>query len=162
MILILGSGRKKYRDAVTLDKDINLHPDIVCNLGVDSIPLDADVVKLVVALNILQYIGRQGETTSWFKFWEEIYRVMKPSAILQFECPKWDSAWMWADPCCTRVIVPETFLYLNQDNYRDPERDLAPHRIRCDFIHQESHELNSDYWGGTLQARKPLSTWWVN
>ena len=160
MILVLGAGRKKFGGAVTLDRDRSLGTDIVCNLGVDCIPIDSDICELVIAIHVLEHIGKFGETREWFQFWEEIYRVMKPDSMLQFESPKWNSVWAWADPSHVRVISPETFAFLDQNNYSDQQSIISPFRIKCDMILTEAHDLDANFFAGTLQARKPLKTWW--
>lgn len=161
MILVLGSGNKKFNGAITLDQERAFNPDIVCKLGVDVIPLDADSVRLAIAIHILERIGSLGDTERWFHFWEEIYRVMKPDAILKFESPKWNSVWAFACPSNCRPISAECFAYLNQDNYSN-DSGISPFKIRCDFKLIEIHNVNQDFFGGTLQAHKPLKPWWFS
>ncbi len=167
MILHLGSGRvgRKLReteefDVVALDQDERLKPDIVCCLGKDPIPLADNSVDEAVAIHVLEHIGKQGETTEWFQFWEELYRVLKPGGKLEFLSPMWDSVWAWGDPTHTRVLAPQSFIFFAQDNYRIDGSPISPYRIRCDFIPAKFTEEPGGNLGGILVAKKPLKPWW--
>jgi SAM-dependent methyltransferase len=172
-VLHLGCGRVG-RDVniaadriITLDRDPLVEPDLVCDLGVDPIPLGTDTIDLAIAIHVLEHIGRQGETKEWFRFWEELYRVLKPGARLQFESPLWSSVWCWGDPSHTRAISEQAFAFFNQDAYRIPGSPISPYRIRCDF-QPASMEALPDWTlrepvsnlRGVLVTRKPLRPWW--
>ena len=188
-VLVLGCGRKQdmalYGIAhagvpltpeqvtfLTLDGDASVNPTLVCDLGNDPIALPDDSVDLAVAMHVLEHIGVQGDTRQWFAFWEELYRVMKPDGILQFECPLHSSVWAWADPTHVRGVSEYTFLYFNQDAYRHKESAIPSYRIRADFAQLEFARVpdngNADVREieavsmirGSLRARKPLKPWW--
>jgi len=156
---------------LSLDQDARLDPDLVCALGKDAIPLEDNSVDLVVARHVLEHIGKQGETAEWFYFWEELYRVMKPGAHLQFESPLWCSVWSWADPSHTRALSEHAFVFFNQDAYRMGGSAISPFRIKCDFLptsftriqdgNPEVRALEAvSHFRGVLVARKPLRAWW--
>ena len=184
-VLHLGCGRKgrdvplipepldPYLSHVTtLDGDPFLEPDIVCELGVQPIPLPDDSVDIAVANHVLEHIGRQGETYEWFAFWEELYRVLVPDGELRFESPLYDSVWCYADPSHTRALSPQAFVFLAQDSYRIPGSAISPFRIRCDFVPAKPFQGVPDsnpeiaaieqfsHFRGTLKAIKPLNLWW--
>jgi SAM-dependent methyltransferase len=178
-VLHLGCGRvgrdlPDYPDArvITLDADYRLDPDLVCVLGCNNIRLAEDSVDVVVAHHVLEHIGKQGETTEWFYFWEELYRVLKPGGLVRFTSPLYSSTWAWADPSHTRALSPESFVFFDQDAYRLPGTSMSPFRIRCDFERIEAvtylADVNPSVWArervshfsGTLRARKPLRPWW--
>lgn len=147
-------------DWVTLDALPTVGADLVCTLGRDRIPLPDASVDFVFALHVIEHIGRQGEVESWFQFWGEAYRVMVAGAILQFECPHYTSPWCWADPSHTRAICRETFLYLNQDAYRQGGA-IPDFRPPCDLV-LHSWEADQDWCRGTLVARKPFVPYWID
>lgn len=168
MKLLLGAGRKKENGFTTLDQYKYLNPDIVCQLGVQKIPLQNDSVDYVKAIHVLEHIGKQGETADWFYFWEELYRIMKPNGELYFEAPKWNSVWGFADPSHVRLLSPESLVFFDQDSYRIKDNIISPFRINCDFKIIEYRDVGKTYysdninefWSGKLMARKPLRTWW--
>jgi len=180
VILHVGCGRKKSErfgladtdTLITLDADPTLEPDIVCTLGRDRIDLPDDSVDGLIALHILEHIGRQGETDQWFYFWEEAYRVLKPDGELHFESPLWNSVWSWADPQHCRALSPQSFLYFSQDSYRNAESSITPYRIKCDFDVIGTFSARPDrnanvaaqeevsHFSGAFRAIKPLRPWW--
>lgn len=165
--LQLGCGRRSRRspDDITLDADPSVAPDVVCRLGIDSLPFADDSIDHASAIHVLEHIGRQGETGEWFQFWEELYRVLAPNGTLIVESPLFSSVWAWADPTHTRALSPEAFAFFNQDAYRLEGSSISPYRIRCDFTPIGSMTLIPDDRGGShfrgmLCARKPLLPWW--
>ena len=178
-ILQLGSGRKKtpeslgfylfdpatgerYDDTsevnwINLDMLPQTEPDLICELGVDPIALPDDSVDLVLAMHVLEHIGRQGEIGPWFYFWQELYRVMKPNGVLTFECPYFSSTWAWADPTHTRAISEMSFLYLNQDAYAAPGTAMPDYRPAFDFIQAEPLSIIPDHTNPDVRAREPVS-----
>jgi SAM-dependent methyltransferase len=194
-LLHLGCGRKKTLEAigvkmltnpdgtpfdreirlVNLDRLPDVEPDVLCELATDPIDLPDDSVDAVLALHVLEHIGRQGEIEGWFHFWAELYRVMKPDGLVRFECPHSSSLWCWADPTHVRAINEYAFLYLNQDSYRSPGSAIPDYRPDFDFVPVASFELIPDHTNadvrakeaisfirGTLRARKPLRPYWVD
>lgn len=179
-VLHLGCGRKG-RDLViettepveilTLDADRRLEPDLVCRLGRDRIPLDDNSIDLAVAIQVLEHIGRQGETADWFFFWEDLYRVLAPGGRVQFESPLYSSVWAWADPSHTRALSPQAFVFFSQESYRLPASAISPYRIACDFApvsFEGMADINPEiraqepfsHFRGVLEAQKPLRPWW--
>jgi SAM-dependent methyltransferase len=177
-VLHLGSGRMtlKIEDQpsariITLDADGDLNPEVVCKLGVDAIPLPSDSVDIAVAIHVLEHIGRQGETGEWFYFWEELYRVLKPGGMLQFESPLYSSIWAWADPSHSRALSPPAFTFFAQESYRQEGSHISPFRIACDFepvkfeVFPDGNESVREnekvsHFRGELRAIKPLNRWW--
>lgn len=179
-MLHLGAGRvghnldlPEYPDAeiITLDANSDTHPDIVCKLGVDPIPLADNSVDLAIAIHVLEHIGQQGSTTEWFQFFEELYRVLKPDGILFFLAPLWSSVWAWADPSHSRGLSIESFVYFRQDSYRIGG-SISPFRIKCDFAGGDwkivldqnpeiaKREPGGSHFSGQLRAIKPFRAWW--
>ena len=183
-LLHLGCGQKGHAfptpdvEEITLDADASNKPDIVCCLGRDTIPLPDDSIDGALAVHVLEHIGRVGETSEWFQFWEELYRVLKPEGKLEFVAPWWESVWAWADPSHVRPLSPEAFYFLRQANYLIPDAPISPYHIRCDFVPSgpiikiagavpaiiEAPSMNASAptiaFRGTLIAQKPLQPWW--
>lgn len=189
-ILVLGCGRKKdpayyglkridgsavtAEDIhwLTLDMDAHVEPDLLCTLGRDTIQMPNNSVDLVIAMHVLEHIGTQGQTDEWFRFWEDLYRILKPNGRVQFECPLATSVWAWADPTHTRGITEYSFVYFNQDSYRKEGSAIPTYKVRCDFealeFDRRPDAVNPDVrkleqhsmLAGILRARKPLKPWW--
>lgn len=188
-ILVLGAGRKQKPsdygihlggkaltedqiDLVTLDCNPDVGPKLVCMLGRDAIDLPDNSVDFCVAMHVIEHIGPAGDAGAWFQMWNEIYRVLKPNAFVQFECPYHSSVWAWADPTHVRAISEFTFLYLNQDAYRSPGSAIPAFHPQCDFTLADwnlkadcnpevvAKEGNRSHCEGKLVARKPLKPWW--
>lgn len=192
-ILVLGCGLKQaptdYLTAehaaqpmtwLTLDANAGVKPSLVCRLGRDPIPLADNSVDIVIANHLIEHVGQQGDTTEWFFFWEEVYRVLKPSGALRFECPYYTSLWAWADPTHVRAISEMTFLYFNQDAYRAEGSAIPRFQIRADFAFAQHPTTGGPFWEtfpdhgnpgvmakepvshirGVLVARKPFRPWW--
>jgi SAM-dependent methyltransferase len=189
-VLHLGCGRKQLGAAelfayvglngmstedvevIHLDADARLNPDLVCRLGVDSIPLEDDSIDLAIAWHVIEHIGTQGQTDGWFSFWEDLYRVLKPEGWLYAESPYYTGIWAWSDPTHSRAISEHSFLFFNQECYRIPGSMISPYRIQCDFpftgmggmdkgfkvLHgQDPREQSLRF---AVRARKPLKPWW--
>lgn len=191
-VLHLGCGRKKtlaalglqmtepdgsptQRDVklINLDRLADVEPDVLCELATDRIDLPDDSVDFVLALHVLEHIGVQGEIEGWFHFWTELYRVMKPNAVIRFECPHSSSVWCWADPTHVRAINQYVFTYLNQDNYTIKGSAIPDYRPHFDFVVAAPFELIPDHTNpdntepiafirGTLMARKPFRPYWAD
>jgi len=193
-VLHLGCGKKQTPEAlgmafsgtkgealdrpvrfVNLDANPYVKPELLCMLGRDPIPLPDDSVDLALAFHVIEHIGEIGKSESWFYFWAELYRVMKPGARVQFECPYHSSVWAWADPTHIRAISEYTFLYLNQDAYRSGGA-IPDYRPACDFVMPSEDwslrvDQNADvavreplgsHIRGHLTARKPFRPYWLD
>jgi SAM-dependent methyltransferase len=159
-------------DLVTLDTNPHVNPRLLCTLGRDPIDLADNSVDLCIALHVLEHIGPAGDATAWFYTFEEQYRVLKPNAMIQFECPYYSSVWAWADPTHVRAISEYSFLYLNQDAYTCGG-SIPDFRPACDFV-LASWETKADgnpevvalegtrsHIHGRLVARKPFNPYWL-
>lgn len=196
-VLVVGCGEKQSLDdyqftltggakaddvrLTTLDMNPGVTPDLVCTLGREPIALPDDSVHLIVALHVLEHVGAPGDADSWFGMWEEFYRVLKPGGAVQFECPYYSSLWAWADPTHVRAISEYTFLYLNQDAYRESGSAIPRFRVKADFAWASDEDgkpryslipdyANTDVMArepvshirGMLAVRKPFKGWWEN
>lgn len=179
-VLNLGSGRMGRDievnlpgpiEMVTLDADSFHNPDYVRVLGKEAIPLPDNSVDYAIAIHVLEHIGKIGDAEEWFFFWEDLYRVLKPDAKLQFESPLFNSTWTWADPTHVRALSPESFIYLAQVSYTVPGSSISCYRIHCDFeplffegVPDKNPQVTSkepiSHFRGILQAKKPLKRWW--
>jgi SAM-dependent methyltransferase len=124
--LLIGCGnsrRKKYNpsepwdELVTIDHDPDCGADHVHDLEETPWPLPDNEFDAAHAYCVLEHLGRQGDYRSFFATFGEIYRVLKPGGLLVGICPSRHSPWAWGDPSHTRLIQPETLLFLDQQTY---------------------------------------------
>lgn len=143
--LLIGCGHRRQKvvpapdragpwvNLVTLDHNKDCGPDILCNLdtinmwqsedfsGDDNFVLNgrlrADMWDEVHAYEVLEHLGQQGDVVSFFRHFEELYRILKPGGYLCATVPSRFSAWLWGDPGHRRVILPESLVFLSQPQY---------------------------------------------
>ena len=126
--LLIGCGnsrRKKltltedwdWHGLVTMDHDPNCGADIVHDLDMTPWPVDDDAFDEVHAYEVLEHLGKQGDYKAFFRHFGEIYRILKDGGLLYATVPAWNDVWAWADPSHTRVIAPQTIVFLDQTEY---------------------------------------------
>jgi hypothetical protein len=69
------------------------------------------------AYEVLEHIGQQGDYITFFAQFSEFWRILKPGGLFFATCPSVTSRWAWGDPSHTRVIQPETLVFLSQKEY---------------------------------------------
>lgn len=166
--LLIGAGndwRKKcvlqdtpadWTHLTTLDIDPSAKPHVVHDLNVLPLPFEDNQFDEVHAYEVLEHTGRQGDWRFFFDQFAEFYRILKPGGVFVATVPCWDSVWAWADPGHTRVIAPQTLIFLNREEYgqigRTTMTDYRPW-LRCDFETISVSE-NAGMFAFGLKARK--------
>lgn len=100
-----------------MDHDPNCGADVIHDLEQYPWPFGDDSFDEVHAYCVLEHLGRQGDYKSFFATFAEIYRVLKPGGHLIGICPSRHSAWAFGDPSHTRLIQPESLLFLDRAEY---------------------------------------------
>lgn len=136
--LVLGAGRYKkrriiigdenYKNAVSLDINGDLHPDVIWDLNVRPLPFNDNEFDEIHAYDVLEHIGKQGDWKGFFEEWNEYYRIIKPDGLFFITAPMYNSIWAWSDPGHTRVISKELFIFLDQSNYENEESQMTDYR----------------------------------
>jgi SAM-dependent methyltransferase len=150
--------RFKWHDLTTLDHDPNCGADIVHDLEDLPWPIDDDSFDECHAYCVLEHLGRQGDWRSFFAHFGEIYRILKPGGHLFAVVPSRNDKWLWGDPSHTRVIQPESLVFLDQQQYRDqvgktPMTDFR-HTWKGDFETVGGRDDGADFYFA-LKAHKP-------
>lgn len=150
-------GKPDWAHLITLDIEPNHNPDIVHDLNTRPLPFDDNQFDEIHAYETLEHIGQQGDWRGFFEEWNEYYRILKPSGYFCGTCPRYDNVWAWADPGHTRLIAPQTLIFLSQAAYaeRVGSTSMSDYRsvYRGDFviIWQEMGETSASF---VLQAIK--------
>jgi len=140
----------------TLDMDPSCSPDVVHDLNVLPSPFADESFDEIHAYEVLEHCGRQGDWKFFFDQFAELHRILKPGGLLIGTCPMWDSQWAWADPGHTRVLHRNSFIFLDQDEYKQTRRtamtDYRAH-YKADFQLMATKDSEHSF-GFVLKARK--------
>lgn len=104
-------------ELVTLDINIARAPDIVWDLRKLPIPLPAQDFDEVHAYHVIEHLWQQGDYVSFFAFFSEVHRLLKPNGMAFFTFPTIGDDWVYGDPSHTCVIHPHQFSFLSQKFY---------------------------------------------
>ena len=174
--LLLGCGNRRdkllrragdpeaWTALTTLDHDPNIGADVEWDLERLPLPFEENSFDEIHAYHVLEHTGRMGDARFFFAQWEDFWRILKPDGLFCGVVPGVASNWLFADPGHSRIIVPETFTFLDQEQYTKQvgQTALCDYRwaYRADFqaVFRE-HKVDD---GGTdsqfyfiLQAVKP-------
>lgn len=136
----------QWHGLVTLDINEKCKPDILCDL--DQVPwrpidwfnrsnqpqnIDEIFLPLpngefcfkhnmfdeVHAYEVLEHIGSQGDAKKFFSDFQQIWNILKPGGYLFGTVPSRYSPWLWGDPSHRRAILPESLVFLSQQEYKN-------------------------------------------
>ena len=108
--LDLGCGARKKAGHVGLDIAALEGVDIVCNIE-QGFPIENDVVDSIYSNFMFEHIPN-----TIFLF-QELYRICKKDAIIEFKVPYYQSNTQYKDPTHSAVILPETMRYFSDDKW---------------------------------------------
>lgn len=152
---LVWKGRAEWSALTTLDMNPAAAPDVVFDLNDPVLPFGDDAFDEIHAYDVLEHVGRQGDWRFFLDQFADFWRVLKPGGVVLGISPHPSGPWAWGDPGHTRVISPESFVFLHQPNYgRPPMTDYRPwYRADFDLVHSEIYD-NLQH-GFVLQAVKP-------
>jgi SAM-dependent methyltransferase len=117
-LISLDEEHKFWEELVTLDINREHNPDVVWDLEKFPYPFQTDTFDEIHAYEVLEHTGRQGDYRFFFKQWSQFHRILKPGGHFFGTSPLWNEAWAWGDPGHTRVVQPESFVFLSQAQYQ--------------------------------------------
>jgi SAM-dependent methyltransferase len=126
LLLGCGSRREKllshpehptFENVTTLDINTEHKPDVCWDLNELPLPFEADSFDEIHAYEVLEHLGRQGDFRFFFAEFEDFWRILKPGGFLFGTSPGTESEWLWGDPGHTRVIQPQSLIFLSQAEY---------------------------------------------
>lgn len=114
---VSSDGNREWNKLVTVDINPDHKPDVVHDLEDIPLPFEDNTFDEIHAYEVLEHTGSQGDYLFFFEQFQDFWRILKPGGWLCGTCPRWDKKWAWGDPSHSRVIQPESFHYLDQQNY---------------------------------------------
>jgi hypothetical protein len=109
-ILNLGSGKKRFPDAVNLDLVADTQPDVVWDLNQFPWPLPDNHFERVRAYDVLEHL----ENT--LLVMQEIHRVCAPGARVEITVPHFSSGNAFTDPTHRHYFSLFSFHYFTGEN----------------------------------------------
>ena len=109
-ILDLGSGIKKNSNAIKVDINPKVNPDIVHNLNNFPYPFDNENFDEVIIDNVI------GELNNFFKVMDEIYRIAKIGANIKISVPYFQSPYAFIHPNIKSFFTIRTFEYFDPNS----------------------------------------------
>ena len=155
-VTIPGMPEEWSGDLLTLDFNEDCKPHVVHDLNMLPYPFDDDMFDEIHVYEVLEHCGTQGDYRFFFNQFEELHRLLKPGGYLVGTCPNWDGAWAWGDPGHTRVISPESLIFLSQKEYiKQKEGAMTDYRFcyTADF-ELVTHSEQEHNWAFVMRAIK--------
>jgi SAM-dependent methyltransferase len=159
--VVLNGYGSAWKNLETADFNNDHNPMWTVDFEKLPYPFPDDHYDEIHAYELLEHTGTQGDYRFFFDQMSEFWRILKPGGILVGTTPMWNSVWAWGDPGHRRVIQKESFIFLDQDQYRVQvgKTAMSDYRFcyRADFIPVYYNEDNGCFTFA-LRAVKP-STW---
>lgn len=110
-------GHTVFEDVVRLDCSTRHKPDVLWDLRVHPLPFADEEFDEIHAYEVLEHLAQQGDAEFFFAEFSEYWRILKVGGMFYASVPAIDSPWAWGDPGHTRVITPDTIIFLDQSFY---------------------------------------------
>lgn len=115
--LLSRNGYEQFGALTTLDVNAAHNPDIEWDLERLPLPFDADSFDEIHAYEVLEHTGRQGDYKFFLAQFAEFWRILRHDGDLFATCPSVQSPWAWGDPGHTRIVAPQSLVFLSQVEY---------------------------------------------
>lgn len=150
-------GGSEWSALTTLDLNKDHKPDVVWDMADIPLPFEDDTFDEVHAYECLEHVGRQGDYKFFFGQFSDFWRILKDGGLFFATVPALGSPWVWGDPSHTRVITPESLIFLSQPSYAQvgisPMSDFRfVYRADFDVI---CSQVTGDHFEFVLRAVKP-------
>ena len=104
-VLNVGPGLNKIKNAISIDVNDTLNPDIAWDLNKYPWPIDTSSFDRVIALNVIEHLNDTMKTM------EELHRITKPNGTIYILCPHFSDAAAFSDPTHKSFFSSRTFDY---------------------------------------------------
>lgn len=134
--LVLGSGLKRFSEAIRLDINPRVNPDVIWDLNNYPWPFEDNRFKFIIAEHILEHIWTQGDVEGYFKLFREIWRICKNGAEVNIELPYGLHSIAFSDPGHKSFWVSDLFAFVSKKEYerhRKKKSMMTQYDIDFDF-----------------------------
>lgn len=150
-------GRAEWSALTTLDNNKAHKPDVVCDMADIPLPFEDGIFDEIHAYECLEHVGRQGDYRFFLGQFADFWRLLKPAGLFLATVPAPNSPWAWGDPSHTRIIAPESLIFLSQPAYKQvgftPMSDFrSVYHADFDLIHCNTAGDHTEF---VLRAVKP-------
>lgn len=138
-----------FENPTTVDFNSEHSPDVIHDLNVLPWPFEDNSYEEIHCYNILEHLSSQGDYKTFFKHFEEMWRVLKNGGYICGISVDFDSIHLWSDPGHTRAITRQmlsSFLSREQYELRAGKSSLTDYRF-CYNGDFEYIPLNGDVIG---------------
>ena len=140
-ILDLGAGAKKNHNAMKVDINPKVNPDIVHDLNNFPYPFEDQYFDEIIMDNVI------GELNDFFKVMDEIYRIAKVGAQITISVPYFRSSYGFIHPNIKSFFTIRTFEYF------DPNSEIFKVYKYSDSTFQlVSLNFNEDFKSGLIKT----------
>lgn len=140
--LNMGCGITRTARGVNVDIMPEVNPDLVYDLNKLPFPWDDNTFHRVDMSHIFEHLGdpwciKMPYYEWFFKFWREVWRILKPRGIVSLIAPVYNHESAWGDPGHVRAIMAQTFLFLSKKELAraktEPHNPMTRYPINFDF-----------------------------
>lgn len=110
ILLDLGCGSRKRAGYIGVDTVKLDGVDLVCNIE-EGLPFEDNSIDGIYSNFFFEHVSNV------IFLFQEIYRVCKNGAIVEFRVPYYQSITQYKDPTHKAIIVPETIRYFTNDQW---------------------------------------------
>lgn len=143
--LDLGCGTRKQEGHLGIDKIAFPGVDFVCNLGVDRLPFENNVIDEIYCSHFLEHLTAEQR----IYLINEAHRVLKQGGFMTIIVPHWASCRAYGDPTHQWPPIGEFWFYYLDRKWR---AENAPHTDKsnwdrgydCDFESSWGYSLNGE------------------
>ena len=134
MILNIGCGYNKIKDAVNLDIDPRCNPDIIADLS-QSLPFEDNYFNYIYASQVLEHVFNYEDLMI------ELHRVLELKGKLYIGVPMWPSRNCIAGPGHIRQFVPESILMFTDPTFFQAKGSPCDYQGLFDKIKMKAEKI---------------------
>lgn len=137
MKIDVACGMAKKEGFVGMDISDIPGVDIVHDLNIYPWPIESNSVEEIYCSHYVEHVPEL------FKFFDELYRIMKTGAKAVLIAPYWNSMRAWQDPTHVNGISENTYLYCVK-GWREANK-LSHYPISCDFSFSCEFDIGAEW-----------------
>lgn len=134
VVVDLGCGNKKHPNAIGVDLNSRVNPDVVHNLNEFPYPFEDESIDMIYIDNTLEHLDDP------LRVMEEIYRIVKIGGIVKVIVPYFRSVSAFIDPTHKHFFTVESFCYYDPGHVICQRYDYTLARFKANkIVFHEGH-----------------------